>query len=225
MINEEEINENKEEEEEEEDEEDILPDCNLEIKSNEINRNYINSMNIFKFFDDNKRNIYSIRFNSDFSHSKIIEILYNETNNSINLECIKFLKIQNGKWFFYLINDNNDKCWICLAKEDEINNRILEIKMAEEIDNSLEFNLCELDNDKFLFYEYYNYINKDLNGRINVIDTNSGYMNKTIFAPFENPSIEDMYYLKEYKNLVFVSLFRPLLKLLILDFELSQINT
>lgn len=63
--------------------------------------------------------------------------------------------------------------------------------MAEEIDNSLEFNLCELDNDKFLFYEYCNYKNKDLNGRINVIDTNSEYMNKTIFAPFKKPGIEE----------------------------------
>ena len=223
------MNENKKDEEEENVEEETLPDSKLEIKSNEININYINS-SIFKFYDENKRNVYSLKFNSDFSHSKIIEILFIETNNSIFIYCKKFLKVQNGKWFFYFVVYDGDyfgKRIICLAKEDEINNRILEIQMAEKIEN-LRYNLRELDNDKFLFYEYCNFMEdylKDLNGRINVIDTKSGKMNKTIFAPFEKPGIEDAYYLKEYKNLVFVSLFKPLLILLILDFELNQINT
>lgn len=49
-------------------------------------------------------------------------------------------------------------------------------------------------------------------------------MNKTISIPFEKPGIEKLYYLKEYKNIVFVSLYKPLMKLLLLDFELNQIN-
>ena len=106
------MNENKKDEEEENVEEETLPDSKLEIKSNEININYINSNSIF---------------NSIFSHSKIIEILFIETNNSIFIYCKKFLKVQNGKWFFYFVVYDGDyfgKRIICLAKEDEINNRI-----------------------------------------------------------------------------------------------------
>ena len=61
--------------------------------------------------------------------------------------------------------------------------------------------------------------------RINVIDINSFHMEKNISIPFDKYIIEKLFYLKKYKNFVFVSLSIPLLDLLILNYKLNQINT
>ena len=127
-----EINEKKEEKEEK------LPDCKLEIKSNEINniKSYIESNNIFKFYDDDKRNIYFIRFTSDFSYQKM-EIFKRENNNDLKVECKILHKLKNGKLFFSLINNNDNKNWICLSETSD--DKILDIRMAEWIDKSFKF--------------------------------------------------------------------------------------
>ena len=215
---------NKEKKEENKEKKEELPKCKLEIKSNEINniKSYIDSTNIFKFYDDNKRNIYSIRFYSDFSKEKM-GLLYNENNNTIMVNCKPMLKLKNGKWFFYFVNNYNNH-WISLLKEDEINSKIFSIQMVEAIDASFKFEVFELINDKFLIYESGENL-EELRGRINIINSKDCYMNQTIFIPFDKPGIEKLYYLEKYKNIVFVSLFKPLLKLLTIDFELNQINS
>lgn len=48
-------------------------------------------------------------------------------------------------------------------------------------------------------------------------------MNKEIIIPFIS-SIENIFYLDKYKNIVFISLSNPLFNLILLDFELNQIN-
>jgi len=50
-------------------------------------------------------------------------------------------------------------------------------------------------------------------------------MNKEIVIPLTNGSIENLFYLDKYKNILFIFLAFPLLNLVLLDFELNQINT
>ena len=117
--------------------------------------------------------------------------------------------------------------YICLLQYIEYKN-IYELQSVEKV---YSFEILELIDNKFIIYEkkeesFYQFIyNEDYRGKINVIDINSFSIEKNIVIPFDKYIIEKLYYLKKYKNFVFVSLSIPLLDLLILNYELNQVNT
>lgn len=213
-----------------------LPEATIEITLNNENeiRNYINSRNVFQFNNDNGVNIYSIKFNDNFSEKKM-DIFYNEIyNNLIYVYCIPLGQLKNGKWAFIIRSSN--QTWILLLKQ---NYKIheYEVEFAEKIHyqrGGNKYKLFEIKEDRFLVYEknhpyiyrfddlYENNITKIT--RIYIFNTQTEYMNKEIVIPFII-SIENLFYLDKYKNIVFISLSFPLLNLILLDFELNQINT
>lgn len=207
-----------------------LENTHTKITMNNENelRNYINSRNIFQFYNNNGINVYSIKFNEEFSDKKN-EIFNNGIYmNSIYADCSPFCQLKNGKWVFKICV--NKEYWICLLQQ---NDKIFEIETLEKIhikEYNGRCNLFEINEDKFLIYENYS---PDINlvrpythkTRIYIINSRTGYMNKEIVIPLTNGSIENLFYLDKYKNILFIFLAFPLLNLVLLDFELNQINT
>ena len=195
---------------------------------NEIG-NYINSRNVFEFHNEGGLNVFSIKFNDKFLDKKK-DIFYNGVyNNSISVHCKPFSRLKNEKWAFIIGNNNQN--WIFLLKQ---NYKIFELEMAEKIhmkNNGTEYDLFEIKKDKFLIYEK-NYVYSGFDHspktkkitRIYIINSTTAYMNKEIVIPFTS-SIENLFYIDKYKNIVFIFLAFPLLNLVLLDFELNQINT
>ena len=83
------------------------------------------------------------------------------------------------------------------------------------------FDVFDLEKNKFVIYEKNSYNHQ----KLNIIDSNSHFINKTVYIPFDKGKIEKFYNLKNYNNIVFFSLRIPLLTLILLDYELNQINT
>ena len=91
-------------------------------------RNYITSRNIFQFYNNNGINVYSIKFNEEFSDKKN-EIFNNGIYmNSIYADCSPFCQLKNGKWVFKICV--NKEYWICLLQQ---NDKIFEIETLEKI--------------------------------------------------------------------------------------------
>ena len=215
---------------------DTLPEAFFKYESTNINEviNYLNSTNIFTFYDkkaDNLTKVYYIQLyeNIIYKKSDIFQIeQYNDGDGILNrIYTLGFpkQKLSNNKWIFKM--KTKEDYYICLLQFNEFKN-IFELQIAEK---AYSFEMLELINNKFIIYEKkdknitkYKYP-EDYRGRINVVDINTLYMEKTIIIPFDKYIIEKLFYLKKYKNFVFVSLSIPLLDLLILNYELNQINT
>ena len=184
-----------------------------ELNSIDLIKNYINNTNIFPLYESEENKIYGIKaYYIEFDEHNLnqkMNILYNNEKNRIDINCQPLVKLKNGKWVFQI---RGNKSWLCILKQKE-NNRIYEIQFAEPIYNYFE--LFELKKDKFLIYYRKN---------INIIDSISLYMNNTIIIPFEESIIEKVAELDNYKHLVFISISIPFLGLILLDYELNQIN-
>jgi len=233
-INEENNNENENNNKNENGEEDDeIKSSHYYNDTDDINvyNNYIQSNNIFPFYDNQNENLisYYIKFKKSFS-SKKFEIFKRKNN------CDFILKLKNRKFVFYLNK------WICIfnLKSEKYNNKIiLELEFAEPI-SYCPSDILELPGtmekedvgEKIIIY------NKNIWDRsfscqavdlIYIIDLNNSnnfIMNK-IFLPWNKFVVEGVHILKndKYKNKIFLSLSVPLFTLLLLDCKLNQINT
>ena len=74
-----------------------LERADLSITFNDENeaRNYINSRNVFQFYNDNETNIYSIKFKDNFSNEKINFFFSKYKNNLIYVRCRPLYRLKN----------------------------------------------------------------------------------------------------------------------------------
>ena len=236
-INEENNNENENNNKNENGEEDDeIKSSHYYNDTDDINvyNNYIQSNNIFPFYDNQNENLisYYIKFKKSFS-SKKFEIFKRKNN------CDFILKLKNRKFVFYLNK------WICIfnLKSEKYNyKKILELEFAETI-SYYPSGILELPGsmkkedleEKILIYKtkkdswdsssFYNHA-IDLLYAIDLNESNKFIMHK-IFLPWNKFVVEGVHISKnkKYKNIIFLCLSVPLLTLSLLDCKLNQINT
>ena len=199
-----------------------------------VYNNYIESNNIFPFYDNHNQILisYYIKFKVNFSKKKF-EII--SRKNDLDF----ILKLKRKRFLFYLNK------WICIfnLKSEKYNNKkILELEFAEKISYYPSDILrlpClkekgELE-EKLLIYKtktnmwnsysfYYNAI--DLIYTIDLNNSNNCIMHK-IFLPWNKFVVDGVHISKNNsnKNIIFLCLSVPLLTLSLFDCKLNQINT
>ena len=192
-------------------EDDEIKSSHYYNETDDINlyNNYIESNNIFPFYDNHNENLisYYLKFKKNFSTKKI-EIIKRKND----LDCI--LKLKNRKFLFYLNK------WICIfnLKSEKYNNKsILELEFAEPIRYSPS-DILELPEiiekgemgEKIIIYKKkvwarsFDYQAIDLIYTIDLNNSNIFTMNK-VFLPWNKFVVEGVHILKNdiYKNKIF----------------------
>ena len=218
-----------------------LPDTYLDLDYEDLEefKKNVNNTNLFNFLllkyeddeEDNNENednenkdfVYSIELTGENNSIETKqELFFNEEGYLIG--CEPLLKLENGKWFFKIIN-NNDNFILIL-------NESLSLKNAFKVEQTIYcgdlFKIHILEKQKKLIihfqirYEFDSLYSGDDN-EIAILDLFPPY--NIDFIKIQGVDVDNVFLLKNNKNKVLIPCTKPFLSFMILDYELKQIET
>ena len=196
-------------------------------KGNNINRFIDLINNNIDYNNNNQEIIYSIKFKDDFDNIKYKrDILFNPIGEIIISK--PFIKLKNNDWVFHILsNDDIHNSFtinfICFLKQDIVNEKIFILKHAFNFEQLNTIFYIKRDNKILLYKKEKNYYWHKGRNKIAILDLFYPYNIK--YKTFPDVILDDFFYLKNYKNIILISCYKPLLCLMIFDYEINQVNT